>query len=325
MGCGDDDGREMTARAPLRVRFWGVRGSHPVPGASTLRVGGNSSCVALTAGDHTMVFDAGTGIINLGNQLIQRRGGGVVHIFLSHTHHDHIEGLRFFQPLYSPQWTCHVYGAGSGPKTVERVLAAVMQPRLFPVSLAELPTPLTIHTLGTAASMRFSGSPALQVEARHSHAHPKVGVMLYRVTYGRRVVVYATDVEAAKGGLEDVAEFARGADVLIHDAQYTDDEYFSKVLDKAGWGHSTVRMAAAAARAARVGQLILYHHDPTHDDVTMGRLERQALAIFPRSRIAVEGLELRLLPRRVGARHFRLRSRRRRPGRRDRAAPSRRR
>jgi phosphoribosyl 1,2-cyclic phosphodiesterase len=287
----------MTARAPLRVRFWGVRGSHPVPGASTIRVGGNSSCVAITAGDHVIVFDAGTGIINLGNELVRRHGNGTVHIFLSHTHHDHIEGLRFFQPLYSAQWKCHVYGAGSGTKTLRRVLAYVMRPRLFPVSLAELPAPLAIHALGTNGCIRFPGSPTLQVEARHSRAHPN-GVMLYRVTYGRRSIVYATDIEAAKGGLEDVTEFAHRADVLIHDAQYTDDEYFGKVVHKAGWGHSTVHMAAAAARAAAIGQLILYHHDPAHDDAAMRRLERQARAIFPRSRVAVEGLELRLLPRR---------------------------
>src|SRR5262249_11285910 len=168
LGWGDDDGGQMTAPPGLRVRFWGVRGSHPVPGASTLRVGGNSSCVEVDAGGHIIIFDAGTGLINRGAVLIRRRGRRAVHIFLSHTHHDHIEGLRFFRPLYSPEWRCHVYGAGSGPKTLERVLTTVMRPRLFPVSIAELPMPLSIRSLDTNERIRLSGSPAPCVEARHS-------------------------------------------------------------------------------------------------------------------------------------------------------------
>jgi len=284
----------MSRAAALRIRFWGVRGSHPTPGPSTARVGGNSSCVEIGAGGRTLVFDAGTGIIGLGQDLVQRAGARSVDIFLSHMHHDHIEGLRFFQPLYHPGWKCHLYGAGSGPKTLEHILAAVMRPRLFPVSFSELPNPLSIRTLGASERIEMHGSPRVVVEARHSRAHPKVGVMLYRVTCGHRTVVYATDIEAPKGGYEDVAEFARGADVLIHDAQYTDAEYFSADFHKVGWGHSTVRMAAEAACAAGVGELILYHHDPSHNDAEIRRIERFARRIFPRTRAATEGLELRL-------------------------------
>jgi phosphoribosyl 1,2-cyclic phosphodiesterase len=287
-------------RAPaLRIRFWGVRGSYPVPGPSTIGVGGNSSCVEVSTGGDTLVFDAGTGLIGLGQDLLRRAGDGAVrgrsvHIFLSHTHHDHIEGLRFFLPVYSPGWKCHVYGGGNGPNTLERVLAGVMRPRLFPVSLAELPNRLFIRTLGADERIRFRASPRVEVRAHHSHAHPKVGVMLYRVSCGGRSVVYATDVEAARGGHEDVAAFARGADVLIHDAQYTDAEYFRQDFHKIGWGHSTVHMAAEVARAAGVGQLILYHHDPGHDDAEVRRIERSARTIFPRTLAAIEGLELRL-------------------------------
>lgn len=287
----------MSAAQALSVRFWGVRGSHPVPGPSTARVGGNSSCVEVTAGKHTLIFDAGTGIINLGHVLIGRPGERTVHIFLSHTHHDHIEGLRFFQPAYRPEWKCYVYGAGSRPKTLERVLAGTMGPRLFPVSLAELPTQLLIRALQRRERIRFRGSPSVEVAVRYSEAHP-FGVMLYRVAWSGRSIVYATDVEAPKGGFEDVSEFARGADVLIHDAQYTDEEYFGATLDKVGWGHSTVRMAAEAAQAAKVGELLLYHHDPSHDDAAVKRIERAARAIFPRTRAATEGMEIHLPARR---------------------------
>ena len=287
----------MSAPPALRVRFWGVRGSHPVPGPSTARVGGNSSCVEVVAGGRTLIFDAGTVIIGLGNALLERNSDHAVHIFLSHTHHDHIEGLRFFQPVYQPEWRCVLYGAGRGPAAVERVFAAVMRPALFPVALSELPTPPVFRALGKRAHIRFPGRPPVEVLAQHSQAHPKIGVMLYRVTCKGRSVVYTTDIEAPHGGHNDVVEIARGADVLIHDAQYTDEEYSGGALIKAGWGHSTIRMAAEAAREAKAGELILYHHDPSHSDAEMRRIERMAKRIFPRSRVATEGLELQLSPR----------------------------
>lgn len=290
----------MRGAVGLRIRFWGVRGSYPTPGPSTVEVGGNSSCVEITTGEHTLIFDAGTGLIGLGHELVRRPGEPTVHIFLSHLHHDHIEGLRFFAPVYSPEWSCFVYGAASGaPETLERLLAQTMAPRLFPVSFSQLPARLTIINLKPRERLRFDGVRPTEVLAQYSRAHPKVGVTLYRISHGGRSVVYATDVESPKGGFEDVVTLARGADVLIHDAQYTDEEYHGGHLNKAGWGHSTVRMAAEAARAARVGQLILYHHDPEHDDAEIRRLERVARSVFPRSRAATEGFELRLTPRRT--------------------------
>ncbi len=281
----------------LRVRFWGVRGSYPAPGARTAGVGGNSSCVEIAADDHALIFDAGTGIIQLGRDLVQRPGKPVVHIFLSHLHHDHIEGLRFFAPAYSPEWKCYLYGGNSANPSLKVLLAQTMAPRFFPVSLSQLPAQLSIHSLRKNERVRFPGAQPTVVQARYSAAHPKAGVMLYRVTRAGRSVVYATDVESPKGGFEDVIAFARGADVLIHDAQYTDEEYHGGHLNKAGWGHSTVRMAAEAARAAGVGQLLLYHHDPEHDDAEVKQLERLARGIFPHSRAAIEGLEVRLAPR----------------------------
>ena len=145
--------------------------------------------------------------------------------------------------------------------------------------------------------IRLRGSASVDVLAQHSRAHPKLGVMVYRVECGGRSVVYATDIEAPKGGHADVVECARGADVLIHDAQYTDEEYYSGTTLKAGWGHSTVRMAAEVARDAGVGELILYHHDPTHNDKEIARLEAGARKIFPHTRAATEGMTLSLTPR----------------------------
>jgi phosphoribosyl 1,2-cyclic phosphodiesterase len=282
-------------RAPaLHIRFWGVRGSHPVPGPATARVGGNSSCVEITAAGHHLVFDAGTGIIGLGQLLLHGDGDRSVHIFLSHTHHDHIEGLRFFQPAYDDRWTCYLYGTSPPRKTLEQLLAGVMTPSFFPVALSELPARLCIRTLARDERIVFRGSRAVEVQARYSRAHTKLGVTMYRVTCGGRSVVYATDIEAPLGGHDDVVTFARGADVLIHDAQYTDAEYHDGHHGKAGWGHSTVRMAAEVARAAGVGELLLYHHDPDRADPQMPALERLARRIFPQSRIATEGMKVSL-------------------------------
>lgn len=278
--------------ASLRIRFWGVRGSRPTPGAATLRIGGNSSCVEVEAGGHTLVFDAGSGLIDLGQDLLRRRGKKTLHVLLSHTHHDHIEGLRFCEPFYRKDWDCRLYGPPHGRQTLERILRGAMEPRYFPVSLDELAARLTVSDVAHGERLRFPGSPSVSVDAFHSRAHPKHGVVLYRVTRLGKSVVYATDVEAPKGGHDDVVGFARGADVLIHDAQYTDDEYSGGHLNKAGWGHSTVRMAAEVAREARVGRLVLFHHDPAHDDRFVRRMEREARRSFPNSITAHEGLEL---------------------------------
>ncbi len=284
----------MSTGQAVRVRFWGVRGSHPTPGPSTLRIGGNSSCVEVATPGRRVIFDAGTGIIALGRRLTRNGAPETVHIFLSHTHHDHIEGLRFFEPVYRPGWHCYLYGPAHAGQKLERILDGAMQPPFFPVGLHELPAQLTISDLNGGERLRLGGRPPVVVTTRYSTAHPKAGVTLYRVACGGRSVVYATDVEAAKGGHDDVVAFARGADVLIHDAQYTEDEYYGGHLNKAGWGHSTVQQAAEVARAAGVGQLVLYHHDPTHDDAEVRRLERLAHKTFPGAKAAREGVEIEL-------------------------------
>lgn len=278
----------------LEIRFWGVRGSFPVPGPDTANVGGNSSCVEMRAGGHLLVFDGGTGIINLGRSLMGGNGTRTLRLFLSHLHHDHIEGLRFFAPFYDKSWRCLVYGPHSGPDEFQRALQTTMEPRLFPVSLEDLQARIEIRDLPKSDRLVLDGDPPVLVETQHSQAHPKFGVQLYRIRYGSRSVVYATDVEAPYGGFEDVVRFAKGADLLIHDSQYTDDEYHREVANKKGWGHSTVRMAAEAARAAGVGELIMYHHDPCRTDAQIPPLEELARSIFPHTRAAREGLCIRL-------------------------------
>lgn len=284
----------MASGKGLVIRFWGVRGSFPVPGPACAQVGGNSSCVEVEAGGQTIIFDAGTGLIGLGARLIKRGKPRPLHLFLSHLHHDHIEGIRFFKPLYRPAWSCTLYGPDSGRPGLADLLTQNMSGRFFPVDLRKLPAQLTIRALKKRESIVLPGTPDVHIETEYCAAHPTYGVQFYRLTCGKRSLVYATDVEAPKGGFEDVVRFAKGADVLIHDAQYTDTEYFREVDNRQGWGHSTVRMAAETARAAGVGQLVLYHHDPSRTDSQMPALERLASKIFPSTTLAREGLAIRL-------------------------------
>lgn len=279
-------------RSSLLVRFWGVRGSYPAPGKATARIGGNSSCVEVVAGNEVLAFDAGTGIIGLGKRLVAEGSKKLVHIFLSHLHHDHIEGLRYFDPIYRSDWQCRIYGPRTGRPSLEKTLSRTMDARLFPVSLDELDARLSIINLARRQTVELGSDSKVRVVAHHSNAHPKVGVTMYRIeAFGRRIV-YATDVEGPKGGFDDVASFATGADLLIHDAQYTDHEYFGAGRNKAGWGHSTVRMATEVAIKAGVKKLVLYHHDPSHDDKQVIELERLAKSLFRPTISAREGLEI---------------------------------
>ncbi len=280
----------MQGEQDIRIRFWGVRGSFPVPGPSTAKFGGNSSCVEVEAGGKRVVFDAGTGLIALGQHLVDHEPPGDLAILLSHLHHDHIEGLRFFKPFYRKGWRCRLYGPDTGEPGLAEHLAQTMRGRFFPVDMEELPARIDVRQLRPGRRLNLGGQPKVQVEVEHTSAHPRFGVHLFRLTCHGRSVVYATDIEAPQGGFDSVVRFAAGADVLIHDAQYTHHEYFRDEDNRQGWGHSTVRMAAEAARAAGVGQLILFHHDPCRRDAQIPPLERLAKKIFPRARAAREGL-----------------------------------
>ncbi|GIW44833.1 MAG: MBL fold metallo-hydrolase [Candidatus Binatia bacterium] len=285
-------GLEDARSAQLRLRFWGVRGSYPTPGRTTVRVGGNSVCMEVQVGTLHLAFDAGTGLIALGHRWIREAAPATAHVFLSHYHHDHIEGLRFFQPVYDRRWTTVVYGPNLPRARVDRVLARSMAPPFFPVALDELPGRLKLRAIGHGDVVRLAGDVPVTVRACISRAHPKLGVALYRIETRHLAVVYATDIESCRQGFEDVKHFARGADVLVHDAQYTEEEYRDASRSRVGWGHSTIGMACSAAQAAGVRRLILYHHDPSHDDRTIRALEREARRLFPHSVAAREGMEV---------------------------------
>jgi phosphoribosyl 1,2-cyclic phosphodiesterase len=262
----------------VRVTLWGTRGSLPSPGPDRLRYGGNTSCVEVrTAPDTVTVLDAGTGIVRLGATLgpdVRR-----VDVLLSHLHMDHIQGLGFFSALFRPGLEVHVWGPGSTTLDLRGRLSRYLSPPLFPVRLRDLPCRLELHDVSTGA---FDVPGALVRTALVCHPGPTVG---YRLDDGGGSLAYLPDHEPALGATTFPLRpewtsgygLACGVDLLIHDAQYSDDEYQAHV----GWGHSSLRHAVALARSAGVGRLLAFHHDPGHDDDDLDRLFDKAIGDGP--------------------------------------------
>jgi phosphoribosyl 1,2-cyclic phosphodiesterase len=294
------------------IRLWGVRGSYPVPGPETLRYGGNTACVEVQAGGHTLILDAGTGIIGLGKELAREEAAVVATILFSHTHHDHIQGFPFFDPAYNGTTVLYMFGPRAFDIDIEEALARAMLAPAFPVALGDLRSLHLITNFVDESEVivleqnrepeirnihretRVPTPEAVQIHLLRGYAHPNAGVNIYRITWHKRTVVYATDTESYVGGDARLIAFARDADVLIHDAQYTEDEYVAAPNPKQGWGHSTPSMAVAVARAASVKKLVLFHHDPTHSDEQLAQIEHTCQRDFPGSVMAREGLVLEL-------------------------------
>ena len=250
----------------MRVTLWGTRGSLAVPGPETVRYGGNTACVEVRGKRNALlVLDAGTGIQRLGAMV--RGGRGRIDLLLTHLHMDHIQGLGFFEPLYERGREIHIWGPPSPTLDLRTRLARYLSPPLFPVRLRDLPCRLTLHNVPPE---RFEVG-GLEVEAALvCHPGSTVG---YRISEGTRSLAYLPDHEPALGLREFPGEpewtsgfdLAAGADLLIHDAQYTTEEYQKRV----GWGHSSIGDAIAFAAVAGARRFVPFHHDPTHDDAML--------------------------------------------------------
>lgn len=294
------------------VRFWGVRGSYPLPGPTTVAIGGNTPCVEVQANGHLIILDGGTGIIGLGYDLVRRRKERdvptVATILFSHTHHDHTQGIPFFLPAYQGANTFHILGPRTFDQDLEETLSRAMLPPAFPVQLQDLHSFKVIRNMEETDMIVFPNSDknpefrhryhdaavssprAVVIYAQKSYAHPQEGVYHYRIEWAGKSLVYATDTEGYVGGDQRLSQFADSADLLIHDAQFTEAEYLDTESSKQGWGHSTPQMAASVARRANVHTLVLYHHDPSHDDDMVMAMEREARNLFPSTYAAYEGL-----------------------------------
>lgn len=305
----------MTNNAGMQVKFWGVRGSYPVPGEGTLKFGGNTPCVEVAAAGQTIIVDAGTGIIGLGRALSARAretGESVqATLLFSHLHNDHIQGFPFFGPAYAPGTWLDIVGPGWEDKTAELALTRSQTAPTFPVTLQEMPSDKVFHHLYGGETILLGESaggiavyPAGRVETppddvvvirtHRSYAHPG-GVLAYRIEAGGHSLVYASDVEGYVGTDRRLAAFAAGADVLIHDAMFTEEHYLGErpgAMCTQGHGHSTPQMACEVAALAGVKQLVLFHFDPGYDDETICAMQSRAQELFPAAAAAYEGLKI---------------------------------
>jgi phosphoribosyl 1,2-cyclic phosphodiesterase len=281
--------RDASMQNQFVINFWGVRGSIACPGPETVRYGGNTPCVEMQVGGERLIFDGGTGIRVLGQSLLNQpqeplRG----HIFFTHSHWDHIQGFPFFTPAFIPGNRFHIYGAiAPNLTTVEQRLQAQMLHPNFPVPLQVMAADLQFHDINIGQPIQIS--PDVWVEnALLNHPGQAIG---YRVTWKGHSVAYVTDTEHFPNRLdENVLYLARNADMLIYDATYTDEEYYSERSSKIGWGHSTWQEAVKVAKAANVRQLVLFHHDPLHTDNFLDQVGDQLRRVLPNGIVAQEGM-----------------------------------
>jgi phosphoribosyl 1,2-cyclic phosphodiesterase len=267
----------------MHVRFWGVRGSIGVSGSRYVRTGGNTSCVEVLHEGHRLILDGGTGLRALGDEL--GRTPLEAALLFSHVHWDHIQGVPFFAPAFHPDSRLTLCGAPRPGGKLREALEAQMRPPQFPITLDALRARLQFVDLVPGRSVLLGAFRVTPVELNHPD-----GVLGFRIEAGTSSLVYATDHE--HGGRMDgrLLDLAAGADLLIHDAQYTAEEYAGgSGPSRRGWGHSTWAEAVEAARQAQVGRLALFHHDPQRDDEALARIEALARESFPAVFAAREG------------------------------------
>lgn len=274
----------------MRIKFWGVRGSIASPGPETAAVGGNTSCVEVLCGSTRIILDAGTGIRRLGDSMMGEGRPVDATLLLSHLHWDHIQGIPFFVPAYVPTTKLSIVSGHNGVTSLGDVLARQMTAPVFPVRLDELGAQISMREVRPGEGLVIG-----EARVRMARLNHPGGVYAYRIEHEGKSVVYATDTEHYACVDPMLRNLAAGADVLIYDSQYTPEEYRGDMgRSRVGWGHSTFVAGAELARAAGVGQYILFHHDPQRTDAGVAEIERKTQDLFRSSVAAREGMEIAL-------------------------------
>ena len=275
----------------MRVKFWGVRGSTPTPQAENMRYGGNTSCVEVRVGEQLYIFDCGTGFRVLGQQLRDEFGEKKLplsaHVFVSHFHWDHIQGIPFFRPLYDRADSQFLFHCSSRTRSLKQVMDEQMASPYFPVNLSQMQAQQKFYDIDSG---RLNLEDGVQIQTSWLN-HPQ-GCMGFRMETKDGVLVYATDNEPGDAAFDkSVRKLAEGADVLIYDAQYLPEEY---AAEKRGWGHSHWREAVNVVLESGAKELVLFHHDPDHTDVVIDKIVHDARNYYPKVRAAAEGMEIRI-------------------------------
>lgn len=275
----------------MKITFWGTRGSIPSPSNSemeTSHFGGDTTCLSIESGDQLLILDAGSDIRSLGLHLMKSNYQKATLLF-THFHWDHIQGFPFFTPAFSPHWELEFYSPAFDSHTpaLETVLRGQQRTPMFPIGLNQMAARFSFHSMAPNHSFSLqSSTTTLHIETAPL-SHPG-GCMGYRIqeesAAGSKIFVVATDTEHLENGLNpELQKLAVGADLLLYDAQYTEEEY----AKRKGWGHSTWRHGLEEARAAQVKHLMLFHHDPTHADGFIQAMEKEAQQAGPEYGIQV--------------------------------------
>ena len=301
----------------FKIKFRGVRGSYPTPKATHLKYGGNTSCVEVYANDKLIILDAGTGISEIGENLMRNyilsgnsskeRTPINATLILSHIHQDHIQGLPFFAPIFLKSTNLKIYGPDSSKEHLKDNLSTLLFDKGFPVSLDEIQGNIDINAITTkdALVIKNSGEHIMTdlssykkedddilITVYKTIAHPKNGCLCIKIHYKDKSLVYATDKECYVGSDKKFIEFAYDCNVLIHDAQYTHQDYISPIMPKQGYGHSTFNMAIETAKLAKAKKLYFFHYDPNYDDNILDMLSRDFQNMTVDFDFAKENLEI---------------------------------
>lgn len=306
----------------FKVKFRGVRGSYPIADKDFLQYGGNTSCVEVNVNGHLIILDAGTGLINLGNELMQKYiASGLTQqertpvkatLLISHIHQDHIQGFTFFRPLHIPSSEINVFGNVNYNETLSDELANLLFGKSFPLDLGDIAGNLNIRDLNETEGiiLRHGEPPIIKrienddekpegddvlITCYRSYAHPQEGVYVYKISYKDKVMVYATDKESYLGGDKKLANFARGCNLLIHDSQYTTEDYLNSFVPKQGYGHSTFDMAIECKNQVGAEKLVFFHLDPEYNDEKLNIIKEHYKDLGDSAVLVYEGLEIDLM------------------------------
>lgn len=278
------------------VKFRGTRGSYPTAKANFLKFGGNTACVEVHCGKQLIILDAGTGIIDVGideikNSILDEiKKPHQATIILSHIHQDHIQGLQFYRPLFNPSSKINLFGLNTNEENLKETLKTILFDKVFPLGIDEIRSDFNINNFSQNDVIVISQNGTVKIfdslannininfddiiiSAYKTMAHPKNGCLSIKVEYKGKSLVYATDKESYIGADKKFIQFSHNCDCLIHDAQYTYQDYINPIQPKQGYGHSTFEMAIETALLAKAKKLFFFHYDPDYDDEKLEMLE----------------------------------------------------
>lgn len=284
-------------KSDFTIKFRGTRGSYPSAKTNFLKFGGNTASTEVRCGEQLIILDAGTGIIDIGldeikNAILTEKKYHQATIILSHIHQDHIQGLQFYKPLFLANSTINLYGLNSNGEDLRETLKTVLFDKVFPLGLDEIRSNFNICNFSQNDKLILSQDGTVKIydaleenietkdddviiTAHKTTAHPKNGCLCIKIQYKSKTLIYATDKESYIGSDKKFIQFAHNCDCLIHDAQYTYQDYINPIQPKQGFGHSTFEMAIETAQLAKAKKLFFFHYDPEYDDERLSMLEEE--------------------------------------------------